>query len=71
MRALLAELDKGRLKDKYRPDVDNEDVLPHSPFKQNLNNYMENPSYKSKKAMIANLGKNKCVKYYRHQIRFP
>lgn len=33
MRALLAELDKGRLKDKYRPDVGNEDVLPHSLFK--------------------------------------
>ena len=31
---------------------------------------MENPSYKSKKAMIANLGKSKCVKYYQDQIIF-
>lgn len=32
---------------------------------------MENLYYKSKKAIIVNLGKNKCVKYYQHQIRFP
>lgn len=32
MRALLAELDKGRLKDKYRPDTGNEDILLQSFF---------------------------------------
>ena len=32
---------------------------------------MENLYYKSKKAIIVNVGKNKCVKYYQDQIIFP
>lgn len=32
---------------------------------------MENLYYKSKKAIIVNEGKNKCVKYYQDQIIFP